>query len=78
MNSFAPSRQTNKNALMSIRFPLLASVLLACLVAYDDKPAENARGAWGAAAKVGTAEVKLKPIVDEIQAIGSVGGLVGA
>lgn len=73
MNSFVPDRSTNKNTLMSIRFPLLAPVLLACLVACDDKPAEKVRGAWGAPAKVVTAEVKLKPIVDEIQAIGTAG-----
>ena len=54
---------------MSLRF--LSILALAGLVACGEEPAGNARGGWGGAAKVVTAQVELRPMVDEIEALGT-------
>lgn len=56
---------------MSPIHPLVFLVLLAALAACSEEPASSARGGWGAAAKVVTATVELKPMVDEIEALGT-------
>ncbi len=46
-------------------------LFLAALVACGEEPPASSRGGWGAAAKVVTAEVELRPMVDEIEALGT-------
>jgi len=48
-------------------FPLLLLALAACS---EDQPASTPDG-WGAAAKVVTAQVELRPMIDEIEALGT-------
>lgn len=48
-------------------FPLLLLALAACS---EDQPASTP-GGWGAAAKVVTAQVELRPMIDEIEALGT-------
>ena len=43
---------------------------LALLSACDDEPQTRAAGGWGGAAKVVTAQIELRPLVDEIEAHG--------
>jgi membrane fusion protein (multidrug efflux system) len=44
---------------------------LALLSACDDEPQTRAAGGWGGAAKVVTAQIELRPLVDEIEALGT-------
>ena len=48
-------------------FPLLLAGLAAC----SDEPPTSSRGGWGAVTKVVTAQVELRPMVDEIEALGT-------
>lgn len=50
---------------------LILPLLLACLAGCSEEPAAKARGGWGAATKVVTAQVELRPMVDEIEALGT-------
>lgn len=47
--------------------------LLAVLAGCEKEPAKSARGSWGGAAKVITVQVEMRPMVDEIQALGTAG-----
>lgn len=52
----------------------ILAIALTCFAvsACDDEPAQQqGRGGWGSAPKVVTASVQLKPLVDEIQALGT-------
>lgn len=49
--------------------PLLAAAAL--LAACGDEPAQSGGRGWGGAARVVTTEVELRPMVDEIQALGT-------
>ncbi len=51
--------------------PLLAATLILALSACEKEEVSQGRGGWGSAPKVVTAEVELKPLVDEIQALGT-------
>jgi membrane fusion protein (multidrug efflux system) len=50
---------------------LLFLAALAALAACEPEPAQSGSGNWGGAAKVITATVELKPMVDEIEALGT-------
>ncbi len=52
-------------------FRVVLALLLPVIVACSEEPPAGARGGWGAAAKVVTAEVELRPMVDEIEALGT-------
>lgn len=52
-----------------IRLPLM--LLIASLVACSDEPVANATGGWDSAPKVMTAVVELRPMIDEIEALGT-------
>ena len=57
---------------MNLPHPLtLLLAIFTLLAACEDEPAANARGGWGGAAMVVTAQVRLQPVVDEIQALGT-------
>ncbi len=50
---------------------LLLIIAFAGLAACGEEPASQGRGGWGGAAKVVTAQVELRPMVDEIEALGT-------
>ncbi len=54
-----------------MRRKLLLIIALTGLVACSEEPAAGARGGWGSAAKVVTAQVELRPMIDEIEALGT-------
>jgi len=54
-------------AIYRLVFPLLLAALVAC----SEEPPTSSRGGWGAATKVVTAQVELRPMVDEIEALGT-------
>jgi membrane fusion protein (multidrug efflux system) len=56
---------------MPVKIHMFVAVVLACLVACGNEPAENQRGGWASAAKVVTSQVELKPMIDEFQALGT-------
>lgn len=56
---------------MPSRIQILSSTLLLCLFACGEEPTENARGAWGAPSRVVTAPAELRPMVDDIEALGT-------
>ncbi len=56
---------------MSPTYRLLLPLLVAALSACSEEPSAAPRGGWGATAKVVTAQVELRPMVDEIEALGT-------
>jgi membrane fusion protein (multidrug efflux system) len=44
---------------------------LSLIVACDEEPQNRAAGGWGGAAKVVTERIELRPLVDEIEALGT-------
>ena len=55
----------------SDRILIATCVLLALLAGCEEEPTGDTRGGWGGAAQVVTHQVKLQPLVDEIQALGT-------
>ena len=56
---------------MPVTRPLLFIAVLAALAGCDQETAGSGGGSWGGAATVITAQVELKPMVDEIEALGT-------
>jgi len=52
-------------------YRLILPSLLAALAGCGEDPPTSPRGGWGAAAKVVTVQVELRPMVDEIEALGT-------
>jgi len=51
--------------------PLILPALLVLIAGCDDEPVASQRGGWGGAAQVVTQQVVMRPMVDEIQALGT-------
>lgn len=57
---------------LTLNKPVALLAALACLAACSDEPEQSGRGGWGGGAtKVVTTRVDLRPLVDEIQALGT-------
>ena len=56
---------------MALRIPVVLLAFLVVSACDDDQTEGQARGGWGSAPKVITASVQLKPLVDEIEALGT-------
>jgi membrane fusion protein (multidrug efflux system) len=54
-----------------LKFVTLISLILAFLAACSDEPQNRPAAAWGGAAKVVTQRIELRPLVDEIEALGT-------
>lgn len=67
----APNKQNKKIALMPARIHALPALVLLCLAACDEEPAEDVRGGWGSATKIVTAPVELRSMIDDIEALGT-------
>jgi len=65
------SKKPVQNAAMPSIYRLVYPLLLAALFGCSEEPPTSTRGGWGAAAKVVTAQVELRPMVDEIEALGT-------
>ena len=66
-----PARERSPVATYNPKPLTLLVLSLPLFAACDDEPQDRPAGAWGSAAKVVTQQIELRPLVDEIEALGT-------
>jgi membrane fusion protein (multidrug efflux system) len=57
--------------LKPVRRLIFSAFAITCVVACGEEPTENYAGAWAGATKIVTAPVELRPLIDDIEALGT-------